>query len=193
MASGGHGSAIAQNPAESLPRATIRVNVFDPFGESIKAPNIYLYTRDRTQNFAKNSKASVITEVPYGSYLLVVASSGGGVGQRLISVNTPDLLVRIGVSMPIGDALWPGGDLAITGRIKPVPQDTSKWWIRVEGVFLNERREAAVQDNGTFRVGGLEMGRYLVQVFQGPELRDVRSIEIDPNTPVTEFTMTVER
>lgn len=193
LASSGGGNAAAQSPAEDLPRATIRISAFDPFGAKIKDPRIYLFTVDRKQNLAKNPSVSTIRDVPYGSYVLVVSSSGGGVGQRLLSVNTPDLWLRIGVSMPIGDALWPGGNLTITGEIKPVPRDAKRWWVRVEGVFLSASREAPVQKDGTFRFAGLEMGRYLVEVFEEAELHHIRSIEIDPNTPMTRLTISVEK
>ncbi len=54
LASSGGGKATAQNPAEDLPRATIRISAFDPFGAKIKDPRTYLYTLDRKQNLAKN-------------------------------------------------------------------------------------------------------------------------------------------
>lgn len=191
LASGGGGKAAAQNPAEDLPRATIRISAFGAFGSNTTDPRVYLYTLDGKQNLAKNPKALTIKNVPYGSYLLVVSSSGGGVGRRLVSVNAPDLWLRVGVPMPLGETLWPGGNLAVVGEIKPAPRKAKNWWVRVAGVFLNSCREAPVQKDGTYRVAGLEMGRYLVEVFEGAELRHVQSIEIDPKTPVTRLTITL--
>jgi hypothetical protein len=85
--------------------------------------------------------------------------------------------------------MWPGGDLSINGDIRPAPKGPD-WWVRVEGVFLNARRESPVSQRGEFSMSGLEMGSDLLEVFEGTKLRHVETVEIDikqPNTPVRIF------
>ena len=50
-------------------------------------------------------------------------------------------------------------------------------------MFLHATKEVPVFEDGRFSVGGLEMGRYLVEVFDGPILLYIDTIEVDPNMP----------
>ena len=67
------------------------------------------------------------------------------------------------------------------------------WGARVEGVVLNETRESPVSATGEFYVGGLDMGTYLAEVFEGPKLRHVQTVEIDPNKAETHLTISIPR
>jgi hypothetical protein len=64
-------------------------------------------------------------------------------------------------------------------------------WVRVDGAFLNIRREAPVGPTGHFSVGGLEMGTYLVEVLQGSQLRYVKTVDLDPNKPNAQLTISL--
>jgi hypothetical protein len=186
--SAGH-HLLAQPNGADLPRATIHVDTFGAFGQKIDKPTIRLYTLDRKQDLAKNADGLTIRNVPYRRYVLVVWDSGGSVGERELTVNTEELWVRIGLPMPTGDRLWPGGDLIVRGSIKPTAKNMENWWVRIDGVFLFVRKDTPVRKNGTFSIGGLEMGTYLVEVFEGSKIRHSQSIEIDPNLPITELTI----
>ena len=107
---------------------------------------------------------------------------GGGVAERAVTVNTKDVWVRIGLRFPAGNRRTPPGDLVVSGDILPVPPD-GEWWVRVEGVFLNEDRESPISREGKFWIGGLDMGSYLVEVFNGARLRHAETIEIDTKQP----------
>lgn len=76
----------------------------------------------------------------------------------------------------------------IRGRMTSPPVEGEAWWVRVDGVFLNTRREARIQKDGSFEAGGLDMGAYLISVFEGGRLRHVQRVEIDTNRQVTEVT-----
>ena len=181
---------LAQPARGELPRATIHVDAFGPFGHPIANPILHLYTPDRKEDFVKKISGSKIEDVPYGQYVLVAWARGEGVGEREVLVNTKDVWVRVGLPMPTGDRLWPGGNLAIRGIVKLVPKNVELWWARVDGMFLHVKKDAAISKDGTFSVGGLEMGKYLVQVFEGSEIRSIRSLEIDPKTTLTEVSIT---
>lgn len=145
---------------------------------------IHLRSRDGKRDLT--ARDSFIDGVPYGFYTLSAWDAGGGIGEREIAVNAKEVWVRIGLAFPAGDRTWPGGDLSITGDIRPAPKGAD-WWVRVEGVFLNARRESPISQKGEFSMGGLEMGSYLLEVFEGAKLRHVETVEIDikqPNTHV---------
>jgi hypothetical protein len=46
-------------------------------------------------------------------------------------------------------------------------------------------REAPISREGRFAIGGLEMGAYLVEVFDGSKLRHTETVEIDLKQPNT--------
>ena len=49
----------------------------------------------------------------------------------------------------------------------------------MDGVVLDARRAAPVGAQGRFRIRGLEMGRYVVEVFEGTQLRHAEVVEVD--------------
>jgi hypothetical protein len=63
--------------------------------------------------------------------------------------------------------------------------------VRVEGVFLNTTCESPIANDGNFSVGGLEMGTYLVEVFQGQKLRHVQTVEIDAKQASTRLSKSI--
>ncbi len=172
--------------AEGVPTATLHLQVFGPFGEKILNPVLHLYTVDRKQDLAGAQQSSTtIVGVPYGRYVLL-AYSGSEVGEREVTVNTKEAWVRLGLAFPAGERAWPPGDLTVSGDIKPPPGSSQKdWWVRVEGVYLHESREARFEGNGHFSVPGLSIGEYLVEVFEGSRLRHVETVEIDTKEPNT--------
>jgi hypothetical protein len=58
-------------------------------------------------------------------------------------------------------------------------------------VVLPVIREAPVLREGRSTVGGLEMGAYLMEVFEGAKLRRVTTVEMDPRTPDTHVTISI--
>lgn len=170
--------------AEDVPMATLHVQVFGAFGEKVTNPVLHLYTLDRKQELGRVRQGNAIVGVPYGRYVLL-AYAGSGVGEREVTVNTKEAWVRLGLAFPAGERAWPVGDLTVSGDIKPPPGRSQEWWVRVEGVFLHEIREAPIQGSGHFSVPGLWIGEYLVEVFEGSRLRHVETVEIDTKEPNT--------
>ena len=171
----------AQADEISLPRATVHVVLCDQFGGRIREAQItqiQLRSRDRKRDLMPQAKATVITEVPYGYYTVSAWDTGGGIAEREITVNAKEVWVRVGLSFPAGEHAWPPGGLTITGEVSPPPAN-GDWWAKAEGVVLNVSREADVSRDGRFTIGGLEMGVYLVEVFDGAKLRHVETVEID--------------
>lgn len=184
----------AQDDPRKLPRATVHVQVFGAFGTSIpeSQTHVHLFTPDRKLDFAAQGQGATIADIPYGTYVLSVWDTGGGQAERELAVNTKDLWVRIGLALPVGDRLWPGGSLTISGTISPAPSTGSRdWWVRVEGVFLHVSREGPVPASGRFSIGGLEMGTYLVEVFEASKLRHIETVEIDPKRRDTHLNISV--
>jgi len=170
---------------QNLPTATLHVEVFGAFGERISNPVLHLYTVDRKQDLAVARQGNTILRVPYGRYVLL-AYAGNGVGEREVTVNAKEAWVRLGLAFPAGERAWPPGDLTVSGDINPPPGSNQKeWWVRVEGVYLHESREAPIQGSGYFSVPGLWIGEYLVEVFEGSRLRHVETVEIDTREPNT--------
>jgi hypothetical protein len=178
---------MAQSDRAAVPRATVHLEALGPFGAMIPKAHVHLhlFSSDRKLDFGPGDD-STISGVPYGEYIASAWDDGGGQTEREVVVNTKEVWIRIGLRFPAGDRLWPGGDLTIGGAIAPVPPaDDGDWGVRVDGLFLHVSKEAPVLRSGQFSVGGLEMGTYLVEVFEGSKLRHIETIEIDPNRPNT--------
>ena len=177
----------AQPDESSLPQANVHVVLCDLFGGRIREAQIaqiHLLSRDRRRDLVPHAKATVITGVPYGYYTVSAWDTGGGIAEREITVNTKEVWVRVGLSFPAGQRVGPPGDLTITGEVLPQPAK-GDWWVRAEGVVLNVSREAPISREGRFAIGGLEMGAYLVEVFDGSKLRHTETVEIDLKQPNT--------
>ena len=185
--------ARAQGAGMVIPQATVHVQVFGCFGDEIPVKDLALFrfsSHDNNRDFVRHGRDLVITDVPFGYYDLLVADRSGGMAERSVTVNDKNVWVRIGLHFPFGDRLGPPGVLVIRGEIGAA-KGHSDWWARVEGVFLNENRESPVSATGEFYVGGLDMGTYLVEVFEGSKLRHVETVEIDPNQAETHLTISI--
>lgn len=173
---------------DRLSRGTLHVEVFSCFGDPNRESDIQLSV-DK-QVIAKLARNGEFKNLPYGRYVLNAWDAGGGFTTREVTVNAKDIWVRLGLSFPTGDRIGPPGDLSVSGEILPAPK-TKRWWVRVEGMFLHASQEAPLDHSGRFAIGGLEMGIYLVQVYQGSELRHVETIKIDPNHMVTQLSISI--
>ena len=133
-----------------LPRATLHLQILDPFGKvRHDEMSIHLVSKDATKDFTPNGHGSIVG-VPYGTYTLNV---GWGLVSREVTVNCEQLWVRVGVPFVIGDHAWPPGGISIIGTIDPAPK-TKDWWARLEGVYLSDRREVPVAKGGRFAIWG---------------------------------------
>ena len=177
------GSALL---AEDTLFSTLRIEVVGPFGKKIEDPRIRLLTENRKE-LPADPGGNTFSQVPYGEYILKIL--GFPRVERRIVVNVPEIWIKCGVPVRYGDRAVPGGDLILGGIITPTPVNPSTWWVKIEGVFLDFRREVVIDREGRFSVGGLDMGTYAVHVFEDKELRSTRTVEIDPKRPKTELSI----
>lgn len=184
----------AQSALEVKPRATVHILLFDAFGDRIEARQVQeiRFEGKNASTPAGRIRGLDVYDAPYGEYVLKVWTPGGSFAEQEVLVNLQEVWVRLGLVFSPGDRLWPGGGLSIAGSILPRPSaKKDDWWVRAEGVFLNFRRDAPVDNQGRFSIGGLEMGTYVVEVFEGSILRHAQRVEIDPNRPATQLVISV--
>lgn len=172
--------SICGHAAAATVRGEIAVTVVGPFGKAYRHASLSLVDAHGAVT-KPNSDGNTFSMVPYGTYVLK-AIGESAVASRSIILNVPRLWVKIGVPVRFGDRETPGGYLTIRGRIEPAPRANGHWWARVQGVFLEDRREISVSPDGRFTAEGLDMGTYLVQIYDGTQLRGQSIVEIDSNT-----------
>lgn len=169
-------------PVRDLRHSIVEVSVVGPFGEKVSRFELQFLTDDKTSNLALNSMQTRFLAVPYGNYAVVV-DIGCCRTERRVVVNTAHTWIQIGVPFRFGDSDVPGGWMKVSGRITPRPANPGSWWAKVEGIFLDFRREVPVDKTGAFSVGGLDMGAYLLQLFDRGKLQSTRYVEVDPKEP----------
>jgi hypothetical protein len=182
----------AQVAHMNLPRATVHLDVREAFGQKVEPTGLRFVLSNQNSHFRRQGVGlSPIHGVPFGWYTITVWDNGGASGQREVDVNTKDLWVVVGLVMAGGERLCPGMGLAVTGTVRPVPKGND-WWVRVEGVFLHSSKESPISGAGTFSVGGLDVGTYLVEIFEGSKLRYAESLDIHSRQRTTNLTISVQ-
>jgi len=175
-------------------RSTVTVEPVEAFdGELLANAHVRLLTLDRRTELASGSGRLRLNSVQYGRYIVRVSSPGSRMRERLVTVNTPKVWIRIGVPLHWGDEVgFPGDYLTIRGQIRSARGPMEEFWVSVHGVFLPDRRESPVGRDGKFEVSGLDMGTYLLEVFDGARLLLAKKVELDTRKPVTEVSIKLE-
>lgn len=171
--------AVSQEPT-----GTIRTVTTDPWGGEV-TPGGRLAILDtggrKIREIDANGEASAI---PYGEY--VIAGAGLPVVRRVVVLNSPRLLVRMGLGLTWGDRVAPGGDNTLRVRLIPAPTDARKWWVLAVGVFHGDRREQTESQDGVFVIRGLHLGQYVVSVFSDRELRGHAEVSLRLDKSMTD-------
>jgi hypothetical protein len=180
------GALLALNLYGQEKHAGVRVHVlaFGSFGEVLTAAKVTIMTVTNKPVASASGHSVVFPQLAPGTYVVRVVCPGFRTQTAKLTANTADVLLRIGLSLRQGDEVEPAGDnLTISGSVEVATG--SNWWITVHGVFLRSMREALIGDGGRFSIGGLDMGTYLVEVFEGGTLKYTRTVQIDTKDPVT--------
>ena len=184
-------SSRPQTDDSDLPKATVHITVTDCFGHRDSKAEIHLRSRERNQDIVKHGSPAEIARVPYGYYTVTVSDRGGGMGERELAVNTGEIWMYLGASFPAGLRAWPPGGMSILGEVSGASFDHD-WWARAEGVFLHTSREAPISHGGRFTISGLEMGVYVVEVFNGPKLRHSETVQLNFEHPERQLQISVK-
>jgi len=175
----------------TVPRAVVHVVVTDPFGERVPRATVRLLARDQGRELAPSGRSTEIAGVPYGYYTVSATDPGGGIAVQELIVNCNPVWIHVGLSFPPGNRAWPAGELSITGTVEG-PIAGPNWWARAAGVFLHTAREAPISREGRFRIEGLEMGSYVVEIFDGAKLRHAETLELDTARPDIKLRISVK-
>jgi hypothetical protein len=107
-------------------------------------------------------KDAVAAKLPYGTYIVRVSAPGFRRSEREFLLDQPESSVRIQLSV----AVECGGVTQVRGGIRPASADRELWvkLVPLRGVGGSEAR---VGRDGSFLVGGLEDGQYLLLIVDG--------------------------
>jgi hypothetical protein len=184
-------SSGPQTDDSDLPKATVHITVTDCFGHRDSGVQIRLRSREGNRQIVKHGNPVEIARLPYGYYTVLVTDDGGGMGERELAVNTGEIWVYLGASFPAGLRATPPGGMSILGEVSGASFDHD-WWVRAEGVFLHASREAPISHGGRFTISGLEMGAYVVEVFNGSKLRHAETVELNFEHPERQLQISVK-
>ena len=176
---------------------TITISVVDAFnGRPFKTISevSLLSEHQESRRIEIRSTTGSFSNVPYGHYVIQVIGWGSARPQRRhITLNAPEVFVMIGVPFRYGTEVGIGGDrLIVKGRVAGARgSHGSRLWVRLHGVFMHFSREALVDEAGKFEIDGLDMGAYVVEVFDGPKLLHAETLEIDITRHITELSLKI--
>jgi len=150
----------------------LEVSAFSGIGERLPNLDIDLIEVGSHKSLKSRLNGAVATKIPYGTYLVRVSAPGFRTSEREIHLDQPELLVRMPLSVS-GECI---GFAQIHGTIRHAPPDRELWVkiVPLQGVGGAESR---VGRNGSFLVGGLDWGQYLLLVVDGQTIIHTASVE----------------
>ena len=178
--------------SDGTPAAAVRVAALPAPRENIRAAdgqNYYATQQPAAVAFTDDMGRYRLSLVP-GRYIVIAGLAGRGTfhpsATDIDSAAVLDVGAGSTATADVGLLTFPGARAA--GRITPPPAPGSREFAAVAGVGLGEMLEVPVRPDGTFELGRIQPGTYLLNVFPTPpgqaslpfrvEDRDVTSLAL---------------
>jgi hypothetical protein len=105
------------------------------------------------------------TNIPYGEYVLRVEAPGFRTHEQNLRVYRPSVTVRIGLRVTLMDD---EPVRVVQGRVIAADRDIDELWIKLVPILAGgPPMDARVATDGTFSLGGIDPGEYLLMVIRG--------------------------
>jgi hypothetical protein len=166
------------------PLSRLTIEVVNHLGVDFAAADIgqiSVKTSDGRYDVSNRVKGLVATGIPYGDYIVLVWVKGfNNPGRRQVRVRSPETFVKVGTRWPFEfeAGLRTSGIQPLKGTLQPPPSQSDRWWIRIDGLYLDYRLDVPMASDGKFSVENLDQGSFLVSVFDGSILKIAKAINI---------------
>jgi hypothetical protein len=169
-----------EQPAETTVEvADVHISVLTAFGDALAKPTVVLREvgpRTEYRKVGDDQGGIDLPGVGFGLYDLEVSAKGFAVLHERIGIYQSDFRLSVGLFV---SQIHGSQRSEITGSVTMGGANTEDLWIRLLPMYSADFIEGHVRSNGTFQLGGLHPGRFVVLVFHKKELVSTKILDYD--------------
>ena len=158
--------------------AKVEVIAFDTNGRFLGAPNVSLFESDDHKNLAARFRAGVADGIPFGIYRVEGRLPAYSSEIRYVRVYQPHVTVVLGLTFSVE---LPEVPPVLHGRV--VGQISPKSFVRLVGIYSNVSMESSIEADGSFTLGGLSDGQFLLLIVGQKGILASRAVSIPYTGP----------
>jgi len=167
-------SCWAQQTAENVSElATISVNVSTTFGERV-GPVVAILKAIGPKATYKQYGATINFErIPFGMYALEIQAAGFNIRREQVAVYQAEVQLWVGL---VVSPRHSAERSEVVGSVALHDTSPADLWVRLVPLYSSDFVEGRTTSSGTFHLGGVEPGRYLLLVFNESNLLMTRVV-----------------
>ena len=174
--------AVASQAQAPMARATVHLKILHAgSGEDLGVARISFFKSATGQDYAKQFRENLGTNIPYGIYHLGAYQDGFWRAERQVVVLQPEVWVVMGLHIGMEHELTP---FKLSGSIRHFPPSRNPVWVRLTGVHSTLVMDAKVDERGEFLMTGLLREKCVLTVWSGTKILDVRPVSIPTDAPL---------
>jgi hypothetical protein len=172
--------AQAQAPA---PTAVVHLKIlYPPSGDDLGTAKVTLFKSESDgRDYAKRFRDNTASNIPYGVYHLRAYQDSFWSAERQVVVYQPDVWVVMGLQIGMDYELNP---FKLSGTIRHLPPAGQPVWVRLTSVYSTFVMDTKVEDSGAFSAARLSGDKYVLIVWSGTKILDVRPVNIPRDEPL---------
>ena len=152
----------AQSKRLAVPRAAVTVVAYEADGRYLGAPKVTMFLNvDDHKNLASRFQDGKATNIPYGTYHIEVRQPGFRWGVKDIQVYEPTVAAVVGLRF---DEELPDIPPSLTGSVVVAQSVRGRSFVKLVGVYEDCAAESLISADGTFTLGGLTPGLFVLMV-----------------------------
>ena len=179
-----------RKPMEPEPTARVEVVAFEANGRFLGAPNVSVFAESESgQNLATKFHNGLAVDIPYGIYRIEGRLPWYYSDTKFVWVYQP--LVTVVLGLRFSQEL-PKVPPTLRGHVTGVPVSTTKAFVKLIGVYEHVSVESLIEGDGTFSLGGLSPGAFLLLVVGEHGIVASRTLTIPYTGPPLEIAIKEE-
>jgi hypothetical protein len=164
--------------------ARVEIIAFESKGRFLGPPNVSIFESADHENLASRFRDGVATGIPYGVYRIEARLPAYFSDVRYLRVYQAKVTVVLGLRF--GEEL-PQVPPSLGGRITGLSAPLGRIFVKLIGVYENVAVESEISSDGSFELGGLSPGRFLLLVVGEKGVVASRALTIPYTGPPLEI------
>lgn len=164
-----------QAEAKPLPTAIVHIVTVDVSGNEIPSATVTRFEPlDDQPKFKGKFVSGTAQKVPYGMYRLRASANNFWSSERQVTVLQPEVWVVIELQFGVENGP-PRSDLK---GVVSSGSKHGKFWVRLSGLYSNEVFDEPVDDSGSFQLGWIPQGQYILIVREADHVLKTEQVTI---------------